>query len=219
MKRRAAEAFFSAAREYVREHYPEEIRTVRAIARRPFIKITAQEFLREYAWVVYGAFFNVDTLEQMWPALKRAFRRFELPAVANMRSPSSVLKVFGNRRKAECVLRGARAIAAEGFPAFRSRIASAGTDSLTHLPGIGPVTKDLLARNTGLENTAKNDVWIKRLVTRFGAQNHDELAGFLARRTQEPIAVVDTILWRFCRDHGWKHRGASSLADFCSSLA
>ncbi len=210
--------FFSKAYRYVREHSDDELRWARQQSASKFRRFRASDFLAEYAWVVYVAGFRVATIEKKFPALTQAFKNFDIERLRRIRSLKPVLRVFGNRARARSFLRGAQMISEEGFSNFKKRVAVEGPDALVKLPGIGPITKNHLARNVGLASVAKNDIWVGRLVKLFRASSHTEMVEYLSRRHKMKPGVVDLILWRFCADHGWKWANFSSLEHFVQSL-
>ena len=81
---------------------------------------------------------------------------------------------------------------------------------LSHLPHIGKITANHLARNLG-ENVVKYDVWIQRLGCKYigksleidnGKLNFeikhacDEMFAHLAAETDLPIGYIDVVLWK-----------------------
>ena len=83
---------------------------------------------------------------------------------------------------------------------FKGRLAEGGLDVLEELPGIGPVTKRHLAKNIGLEDTAKPDVWLVRCADECGADSVHELVSFLSGANPSFKAhQIDTILWDYCQ--------------------
>lgn len=67
---------------------------------------------------------------------------------------------------------------------------------LKSLPHIGDVTKYHLARNLGL-NYAKPDRHLVRISNLFEHTNVQELCKKLSILTEDPIGLVDLVLWRF----------------------
>ncbi len=217
-QQKKSEKFFVKALEYARENQPEELRRIRNLSPDTFHRINAKGFFGAYVFVVYGAGINWKVNERQFPHLKKAFSDFDIEKVRRMKSLAPVFVVNRNDKKARSVVEGAKTISEEGFGNFKKRIAKEGVDALAQLPGIGEITKDHLARNVGLASVVKNDIWIQRLVELFRARNHTELARYLARRFKEKPGTVDVVLWRFCRDSGWKTLGYLSLEDFVRSL-
>jgi hypothetical protein len=219
MDKAKLDKFFLAARGYMQKSWDRELEGVLSLSPETFKHMNARYFMTEYAWAVYGAGFGENVLRSVFPDLKKAFNDFDLDSMCKMASLASVLKVFNNKRKAECVLRGARLVRKEGFTNFKERLTQQGRDALMELPGIGPITKDLLARNIGLASVTKNDIWIKRLVSLFSANSHPEMVEYLADKFNEAPGVVDAILWRFCNQKAWNSLGYSSLNAFAVSLS
>ena len=219
MDKAKLDKFFLAARDYMQKNWNRELEGVRSLSPETFKHMSARYFMTEYAWAVYGAGFGENALNSVFPALKEAFNDFSLDGISEMTSLEPVLKVFNNERKANCVLRGARLIRKEGFANFKRRIAQQGPDAFIELPGIGPINKDLLARNVGLASVAKNDIWLERLTSLFTANSHSEMTEYLANKFNEAPGVVDVILWRFCNQSGWKSLGYSSLDTLVAGLS
>lgn len=67
---------------------------------------------------------------------------------------------------------------------------------LKSLPHIGDITKYHLARNLGL-NYAKPDRHLVRISSLFKYPNVQKLCKALSILTDDPIGVVDLVLWRF----------------------
>ena len=158
-----------------------------------------QAFLGEYCWVVYASGFRYAVVRDKFPAIEAAFRGFDPAALGAMDWVDPRSLPIRNRRKAEGFLAGCHAIAAEGFDAFKARVADGGPDVLEELPGIGPVVKHHLAKNIGLSDTAKPDVWLVRCAEACDA-TVEELATYLAEAfTPIKRHEVDTILWTYCQ--------------------
>ena len=84
---------------------------------------------------------------------------------------------------------------------------------LSHLPHIGKITANHLARNFG-ENVVKYDIWIQRLGAKYanksleidnGKLNSetkkacDEMFAHLSEQTGLPIGYIDVVLWKACQ--------------------
>jgi hypothetical protein len=216
MNKRKAESFLHSAKRYMVENHRNELR--RAMKDKRFRDISPNQFLEMYCWVVYASNFSVKTLEEKWPKIKKAFKGFSISRIARMRSIRPVLSVFNNVQKARCFLRGVQGIYSERFRSFIKRVEGAGMTSLEDLPGVGPITKKHLARNTGSADVAKDDVNIRSLVELLGGRDENELVGYLAKKFDERKGVVDAILWRFCADRGWKDEGYDSLKTYMNAL-
>jgi len=218
MDRTVAAAFYREAKRYAHEADPELLDWFKTLSRRSFRRLTPRQFMEEYAWVVYASGFSYKTVQGVFPRLRRAFKNFDLDKVARMRTLAPVLSVFRNKRKARFVREGARTLVQRGFGEFKRNVLGTGPDALAELPGVGPITKNHLARNVGLASVAKNDRWIARLVRLFDAETHDRLASLLAREFRTKPGVVDYVLWKFCADRAWEKYGAVSLQSFVRRL-
>lgn len=195
---------FQAASTYVSAECADELEWVRGITPDSFDTLTCAGFLEEYCWVVYAAGFRVSILTEKFGQLKAAYCDFHLDRICEMPSIDPALAVINNRRKAESFVEGCRRIAAEGFGRFKARLKSTGMEALQGLPFIGSVTQKHLARNIGLHDVAKDDIWLVRLAEDFHAQSVNELTSYLAEQFGEKEGTVDLILWRFCANGAWE---------------
>lgn len=214
----ALQRFFKQALAYCEEYEPDYLEHFRQLGDEHFTKLTRRDFFGEYVWVVYVSGFSVAVIRDRYPRLKRAFKNFDVDAVAEMTSVETVLKVFGNRRKAECVVKCAKYLATVDFDDFKRRLRSEGPTLLKSLPGIGEITYTQLARNIGLASLAKNDTWIQQIVSGFGYAEFTSMIDSLATKFDEKPGVVDFVLWQYCSDEAWKEVGHSSLKEHIGSL-
>lgn len=215
MKKKKALRFFKVAKEYMEKNHPSELKGVRNIP--PFELISSECFLGEYCWVVYVSGFKVSVVSSKFSWLRKAFKDFDIERISRMRSVKQALEVFNNERKAKCFLKGTKLIHDEGFDAFKNKVERGGMEELESLPGIGPITKKHLARNVGLADVSKDDIFIERLVKIFNARDEDELATYLACMSGEKKGTVDLILWRFCADK-YAGRGVDGLKRYVDTL-
>jgi hypothetical protein len=218
MDKSELEEFFLAARKYMEDNWLEELEWVRQLSPETFKRIGTKEFLTQYVWTVYGSGFGEKALNSKFPEIRAAFLDFDLDSMCEMYSLAPVLAVFNNEKKANCVLRGARLIRQQGFIKFKHYIAQEGRSELMQLPGIGPINKDLFARNTGIASVSKNDIWLERLRVLFSCYSVDEMTKYLSQTFKETPGTVDNILWRFCNQSGWKNLGYPALEAFIRSL-
>ena len=192
---------FECAKAYCEAEHPDEVDWANSISPETFKNLRSKRFLSEYCWVVYASGFKVSTIEAIFPNLKTAFKDFELEELAKMKSTKPVLAIFNNERKATSFLEGSKAIAKEGFSVFKRRLQNAGIDMLVELPGIGPITKFHLAKNIGLVDEAKPDVWLVRAADACSS-TVEELVAFLSDKYAMSRHAVDVILWRYGADKG-----------------
>ena len=192
---------FESAKAYCEAEHPDEVDWANSITPETFKNLRSKRFLSEYCWVVYASGFKVSTIEAIFPNLKTAFKNFELEELAKMKSTKPVLAIFNNERKANSFLEGSKIISEEGFSAFKKRLQNAGIDMLEELPGIGPITKFHLAKNIGLADEAKPDVWLVRAADACSSTVR-ELVAFLSEKYAMSRHTVDVILWRYGADKG-----------------
>jgi hypothetical protein len=204
MNQELARQCYRSAEAYVREHCSEELEWVKGISPDLFANMTCDAFLAQYCWVVYASGFKVSILTQKFEQMKAAYCNFDLEHICGLESLDAPLAAINNQAKAKGFFKGCRLIREEGFEKFKARVRSEGIDALSTLPFIGSITKKHLARNIGLLDVAKDDVWLVRLAKAFEAGNVDELTDFLSKDLRERKGVVDLILWRYCADGMWE---------------
>jgi len=218
MDKKRAKLFFRTAMSYMVENYHDELDGLKKLSPGTLKNITSKEFLSEYCWVIYGSGFKISIIEDKFDGIKKAFKDFDIEKLSKIKSVEAVLRFFNNERKANSFLKGAQLIYREGFSKFKDRIQKEGPEALEELPGIGRVTKKLLARNIGLEDVAKDDVLIRRLVKYLDAADEKELVGYLSSEFGEKKGLVDGVLWRFCEQHAWKLHGYDLIEDYIKGL-
>jgi hypothetical protein len=196
MQKSKAKEMFEAAKVYCEKYAQDELDWAYSINQNTFKWMKSSSFLAEYCWVVYASGFKASTIEKKFPDLQNKFKGFDLKSLSKMSSIKSVLKVFNNERKANCFLKGSKLIVKEGFSSFKKRIKEQGVDTLEELPGIGPITKFHLAKNIGLVDAAKPDIWLVRSADACSS-TVEELVTFLSKKYDISEHVVDVILWRY----------------------
>ena len=199
MNTKKAKLLFEEARAYCAEHYPDMLEWATQINPDTFKNMRSKEFLSNYCHVVYVSGFRVDTIIDLFPQLQTAFKDFNLDALSRMRSIDPVLKIFKNETKAQGFLDGCKQISCEGFSKFKQRLNTEGVDMLEELGGIGEITKFHLAKNIGLIDKAKPDIWLKH-VAKLCDTEVDDLVKFLSKEYLLSQHVVDVILWRYGAD-------------------
>ena len=199
-KKKRAKKLWDSAISHMQIDEEDALEWARDTTQRKFKNMDEAEFLESYCFVVYASGFRYHTVKQKFPKISEAFHNFDPDKMSKMRSLDAVLAVFGNKRKANSVLRGAQLINAEGYSAFKKRIERMGVDALVALPGIGPITKDHLAKNIGLADVAKEDVWLVRAANACKSESVSELIEFLHDHTGETRHVIDVVLWTYGRD-------------------
>lgn len=144
--------------DHIKATEPETLAWARSVSPASFRNLRLKRFLSLCSFVVYASGFKLMTIDARFPAISMAFEEFEPDRLVRMGSLGPVLNVSGNERKAECFLRGAKLVIKEGFVAFEKRLRKDGAEVLAALPGLGPITKDHLAKDTGFLDVANGDV-------------------------------------------------------------
>ena len=162
-----------------------------------FSDVDATKFLESYCWVVFVSGFRKAVVETHFTAITTAFKDFDLDALTQMVEVDVDTLPIKNRRKASLFLRGAKLIATEGFDAFKERLREDGKDVLEELPYIGNKTKKHLAMVIGLEDTAKDDVWLVRCADEC-SMTVGQLVSYLSKEYNETKQHVDGALWQYC---------------------
>ena len=193
-------AFFNKAERFVRSNgFAWEID---ACDRRPsFHTFTDQQFLREYAWVVFNSGMKNRIVMQRWDALSKAFRFFDVHRIqcAHPAVLKEALNIFGNYAKVNAVLEVAREVEAKWLY-IKERILQDPLPVLDGFPFIGPVTKFHLARNLGFDYI-KPDRHLVRLGLKFN-MTAVEFCEAIHQETGRRLGTVDVILWRYCEQNG-----------------
>lgn len=190
----------NAAVDYLRETDPEVFKWAIETSRANFEEMELQTFLRAYCWVVYASGFRFSTVKALFPRIASGFKNFDPDAIARMRSIKPVLEVFNNERKARCFLTGAKQVVEEGFDSFKTRLGTRGPDVLLELGGIGPITKNHLAKNIGLADVAKADIWLVRAAQLCGASSVDHFIVFLTSELRLSAHAIDVAIWTYAKD-------------------
>lgn len=191
---------WTRAFDHLNANEPEIVEWARGTGEHTFRNMRSKQFLQRYCFVVYASGFKFATIKGVIDDLKTAFHGFDLDRLSRSRSIKKALAVFNNERKAQNFLDGAKLIAAEGYASFKKRLKAGGPDVLMELPGIGNITKDHLAKNIGLADVAKADVWLVRAAHKCGTADVSEMIEFLHSEVGESRHLIDVALWTYGRD-------------------
>ena len=167
-----------------------------------FDTVDAQRFLSEFAWVVYNSGMKNSVIESKWAGLTKAYEDFDADMIVRSESKvrSSVLGIFGNRRKLDSVIRVAKMVHYYGYELMKLRIKKDPLNYLVSLPYIGDITKHHLARNLGFDHV-KPDRHLVRLADKYGMTPF-QLCQQIHEVTNRRIGAIDVILWRFMEQKG-----------------
>lgn len=201
MNKEKLDKLFETAYEYCQVNHPDVLAWANRINEDTFKNLDQSSFLYEYCWTVYASGFKYEIINEKFPKIKKAFKDFDLDKIVKMKSAEPVLKVFNNELKANGFIRGCRLIHKEGYENFKERLAKQGIDTLEELGGIGKVVKYHLAKNIGLADCAKPDIWMVR-VAEYCDGDLKKIVPYLCKKHKLSAHTVDVVLWRYCVAQG-----------------
>ena len=205
MRRAALVRFYQRALAWVQAHspidawgHPDPFRLER---------MSARKFIEGYCWVIYVSGFRVAVVRSHWPAMRAAYKRFDLDRLARTKVSKRLLSglPIKSERKAEGFLAGCRIVADWGWPQYRAGLLwerrrhgdEAVMSVLEELPFIGSITKRHLAMRIGFD-VAKPDVHLTWAAREFNAEV-DEMVEHLSRRFGHSRRYVDGIIFEYRR--------------------
>jgi hypothetical protein len=224
---------------YLEAERPDLLKWAQKIGPKTFRYLKLKQFLSAYCWVVYCSGFKFDIVEEKFPRLQKAFKDFDPDKLSRMRSVEPVLKVIGHKNKANNFLDGAKDIIREGIVPLKKRLNEdriktmkilKSLSSLKNLmdlddldgvlttlddfEGIGPITKFHLAKNIGLVDVPKPDIWLCRATVLCGGSvdytTVSRLVGLVAGRLKKTKCTIDVAIWLYGKDGclgKWKKEG------------
>ena len=177
----------------------DEIREMLAHPRR----FSAEEFATMCAYVILAGGFSQKTA-------KRIHKDIMDYVYKNGADFDAIFQMFHNKNKvsAICKIWDGRKEFCDGFYARTKD--DERLEYLAHLPHIGKITANHLARNLGVD-TVKYDVWIRRLGALYaGIRRTDELTDeikaacddmftHMCAVTKLPRGYIDVVLWKACQ--------------------
>lgn len=176
---------------------PKLLKWARSIGPGTFKNMKMRKLLEIYCRVVYASGFKYKTVEAYFPRITTAFYNFDPARLSRMTSVAPVLQVFRSRRKAECFLRGAQSILKEGLPAFKNRVLASPLTAFERLPGIGPITRHHFAKDTGVLDTAKPDIWLVHAAMICNANSVSEMVTYQSSILGESQHTIDVAIWTY----------------------
>lgn len=199
-KKKGAVALWKRALTHMESKDPESLQWARSVGPHTWEKMNSEEFIRSYCFVVYASGMKYETVNGLFPELRRAYKGFDLLKLRKMNSTEAPMRVFALERKARNFLDGVHSIADEGFEKFKERASRRGMDALERLPGIGPITKKHLAKNIGLADIVKDDRWLVKAAEITGWRYPEDMVEFLSAQTGETQHVIDVVIWNLAKD-------------------
>jgi len=155
--------------------------------------------LEESAWVILNSGMKETVIRKRFHLISNAFNNWESSNYINQNSVScrnKALTYFNHKPKIDAIIEIAKRISDIGFSAVFSQIKDHGIKYLKQFPFLGPITSIHLAKNIGLK-VAKPDRHLKRLAFILGYENVQDLCENISIITEDPVPVIDIVLWRF----------------------
>lgn len=172
-------------------------------------KLSPTEFADMCAYVILAGGFSQKTAKRIHKQIMDSVRE-------NGADFDTLFSMFHNKNKINAICEiwdNKNALCAEyyGLDGLDDKL-----KFLSHLPHIGKITANHLARNLG-ENVVKYDIWIQRLGVAYGENSAlsqfidngklnpeikkscDEMFAHLSHETGLPIGYIDVVLWKGCQ--------------------
>jgi len=177
-----------------------EIKRLKKLANKDISRMNKQEFLEEYAWVVYTTAIGFEIIDNKWDDIKNAFFDFE-PENISEACFDRVMKYFAHELKAKAVIKTARLLKETSWGQFKERYLN-NPKQMQELFYIGKDTRYLLARNLGM-NFAKPDRHLLRFSNHceYG-DNVQAFCKYIADNRKKTIPIVDFALWNLGEKNG-----------------
>ncbi len=194
--RRIAKAYLIAKQKVIEKGYAKEIDWQYEVSLEALDECT---FLRESAWVILNSGMRESVVRQRFGKISEAFYNWQSAVIIaeNAKTCREIaLRYFNHKGKIAAILSIVKRISHDGFSDIFHGIKQTGIKYLRQFPFLGPVTSIHLAKNIGL-SVAKPDRHLIRLVSRLGYKNVQVLCEDISRATDDPVPVIDIVLWRF----------------------
>ena len=161
--------------------------------------LNESKLLQESAWVILNSGMKETVIRKRFHLISKAFNNWKSANYISNNSFSCrrrALIYFNHKPKIDAIISIAKRISDEGFSMIISGIKAHGVKYLRQFPFLGPVTSIHLAKNIGLK-VAKPDRHLKRLAIKIGYDNAQEMCEDISLITEDPVPVIDIVLWRF----------------------
>jgi len=161
-------------------------------------KLNETTFLKESAWVVLSSGMRETVIRQKFPSISKAFYNWHSSKIVNNKNKcrKAALKVFGNKRKIDAIIKIVEKTYKLGFYLFKENIVKDGIEFIQLLPFMGPATSYHLAKNIGLD-VVKPDRHLLRITDKAGYNCPEKLCNTISKYVGDKISVVDIVMWRF----------------------
>lgn len=201
--RRLAQGYLTAKSAVIEQGYAFEVDWQYAVS---LTGLSEQTLLREAAWVILCSGMREQTVRHKFEDISKAFLDWEsAQGIINHAETckTEALKHFRHPAKINAIITIASHIEQHGFSEVVEKIEKDGIIYLKQFPYIGPVTCFHLAKNIGFP-VAKPDRHLSTLAVQLGYDNVQHLCKDISDATDEPVAVVDLVLWRYSTLHPYK---------------
>jgi len=188
---------YLTAKEYVlKAGYGSEIDWQESIS---LSEVTEQHFLRESAWVILCTGMREAIVRRLFDPISDAFLQWRSAKEigrCSAKCRNDALRLFRHPKKVDSILNITDFVSVNGISCIKEGVSKDGPKFLQQFPFIGPVTSKHLAKNLGVR-VAKPDRHLLRIASALGYPSVDTLCNDIGEITQQPVHVVDLVLWRF----------------------
>ena len=162
-------------------------------------RLLVQDFLSEAAWVILNSGMRESIIRKLFPNFLRLFDNFQSTQwiIDNKEEcRTNALNIFSHKGKIEAILVMIAFVNENGFEYTRDCIRSRGFEFISTFPYFGNATSFHLAKNIGL-SIGKPDRHLQRVAKLLGYEDMQKLCLDISELTDEPIPVVDLVIWRY----------------------
>lgn len=196
-------SYIVAKREVIRAGYVDEI-VWQHQAR--LVDVNQVTFMREAAWVVLCVGMREQVVRRCFGPLGEVLHDWDPHKIAQDNGAvDRALGLFGHQRKISAIRVIANTVALLPTHELRRLLREDCRSFLLGLPYVGPVTWAHLAKNVGVQ-VAKGDRHLARLSHAYGRSSVPSLCSEIGSWLDEPVPVVDLVLWRYSVLHSGRCR-------------
>ena len=200
------EAYFRAKAKVLSAGYADEVSWQLS---RQTKAIDETDLLRESAWVILSSGFRESIVKKIFTYISLCFYDWESAGVITQNRDmcrATALSAINHVGKIDGIIRVAEIIDKTGFNVLKQRIITDPICELMRFPYVGKITAYHLAKNLGFQ-VAKADRHLMRLSSIAGFSDVQEFCSTISEMTDDPINVVDIVLWRYATlEHNYKNK-------------
>ena len=198
--RRLAKAYYIAKQSVLEKGYAPEIDWQYEVS---IDRINEKTFLCEAAWVILSSGMRESVIRKKFLDISNAFFNWNSAYKITENASycrSRALQHFKNKAKIDAILVLTKQIYIQGFDKILENLLKNGIEYLQQFPFLGPATSFHLAKNIGV-SCAKPDRHLCRIAEIFGYNCVQSLCNDISNITEEPMPVIDLVLWRYSTLH------------------